>query len=119
MRHLGSWLSAAVIVFCSLNASAETSVVHAGALLAVPGERPASEQTVVIVDGRITEVRRGFADAAEFGDDVEVINLRDHFVLPGLMDMHVHLQGQLGPNRDSDRLKMSAQMMQMQMMPLH
>ena len=67
----------------------------------------------VIEDGRIVEVRAGFADAAEFGDDVTVINLREAFVLPGLMDMHVHLQGQLGPNRERDALKMSPQLMQM------
>ena len=33
--------------------------------------------------------------------------------LPGLMDMHVHLQGQLGPDNDRDALKMSSQLMQM------
>ncbi len=113
MRQISSRLSAAVLVLCSFSALAETSVIHAGALLAVPGERPASDRTIVVVDGRITEVRRGFADAAEFGDDVTTIDLRDYFVLPGLMDMHVHLQGQLGPNRDRDALKMSSQMMQM------
>ena len=33
--------------------------------------------------------------------------------MPGLMDMHVHLQGELGPKQDSDTLKMSDQLMQM------
>jgi imidazolonepropionase-like amidohydrolase len=42
-----------------------------------------------------------------------VIDLSDKFVLPGLMDMHVHLQGELGPKNDSDALKMSDQLMQM------
>ncbi len=44
---------------------------------------------------------------------MSVIDLSDKFILPGLMDMHVHLQGELGPNNDSDALKMSDQLMQM------
>ncbi len=106
-------LIAAVFMLVSSLASAETRVIHAGALLAVPGERVQSERTIVVVDGRITEVRRGFADIGEFGEDAQLIDLRDRFVLPGLMDMHVHLQGEMGPNRDAERLKMSSQQMQM------
>ncbi len=92
---------------------AGTTLIHAGELLAVAGESTARDQTIVISDGRIVEVRSGFADASGFEGDVTVIDLRDHFVLPGLMDMHVHLQGELGPDNDSDNLKMSSQLMQM------
>ena len=113
MQRFQAWLTAAVLGFISLHVSAETQVIHAGALLAVPGERVQQERTVVVVDGRISEVRRGFVDAGEFGDDAELVDLRDHFVLPGLMDMHVHLQGEMGPGRDRDRLKMSSELMQM------
>ena len=94
-------------------ARAEITLLHAGELLAVPGERPRSAQTVVIEDGTIKEVRGGYADPAAFGDDVRVVDLRNAFVLPGLMDMHVHLQGELGPDNDQDTLKMPPQLMQM------
>jgi imidazolonepropionase-like amidohydrolase len=100
------------LVVCQL-ASAQTTLIHAGRLLAVPGESPARDQTIVVVDDRIAEVRSGFTDAAEFGDDTAIIDLRDAFVLPGLMDMHVHLQGQLGPDRHKDELQMSPQLVQM------
>ena len=94
-------------------APAEIMLLHAGELLAVPGERPRSAQTVVIEDGTIKEVRGGYADPAAFGKDVRVVDLRNAFVLPGLMDMHVHLQGELGPDNDQDTLKMPPQLMQM------
>jgi imidazolonepropionase-like amidohydrolase len=94
-------------------ARAEITLIHAGELLAVAGERPRSAQTVVIEDGRISEVRSGYAEASAFGDDVRVVDLRNAFVLPGLMDMHVHLQGQLGPENDRDTLKMPPQLVQM------
>tara|TARA_R110002049_G_scaffold138781_11_gene299232 strand:+ start:16342 stop:17625 length:1284 start_codon:yes stop_codon:yes gene_type:complete len=94
-------------------AHAETVLIHAGELLAVPGERPLSAQTVVIEDDRIVAVRTGYLSADEFDGETRIIDLRNQFVLPGLMDMHVHLQGELGPNNDSDSLKMSDQLKQM------
>ena len=94
-------------------AAADTTLIHAGELLAVPGQSPASRQTIVIEDNEVVEVVSGFASAADYDGDVTVIDLSDKFVLPGLMDMHVHLQGELGPNNDSDALKMSDQLMQM------
>jgi imidazolonepropionase-like amidohydrolase len=104
---------ATCLLFFSHLATAQTTLIHAGELLAVPGQSAARNQTVVVEGDRIVEIRAGFADAAEFGEEVTVIDLREAFVLPGLMDMHVHLQGQLGPNRDKNRLKMSPQLMQM------
>ena len=94
-------------------ALADTTIIHAGELLAVPGNAAKPEQTIVIEDCRIVEVKSGFSDPGAFEGEVTVINLKDQFVLPGLMDMHVHLQGQLGPKNDSERLKMSKQQMEM------
>lgn len=107
-----------LVFFClggiSLPAHAETTVIHAGQLLAVPGEQPANNQTIVVRDGRINDVVNGFAAPGSFGADVTFVDLGDMFVLPGLMDMHVHLQGELGPDNDRDTLKMSPQLKQMQ-----
>lgn len=90
-----------------------TKLIHAGTLLAVPGQPPERERTLVIVDERISEVRKGYADPADFEDEVEVVDLKNYFVLPGLMDMHVHLQGELGPENDSEALRLSPQQLQM------
>jgi imidazolonepropionase-like amidohydrolase len=94
-------------------ASAETLLIHAGELLAVPGDRPQSRQTIVVEGERIVDVVDGFAEASAYGSDARVIDLSDQFVMPGLMDMHVHLQGELGPNNEKESLKMSSQLMQM------
>ena len=112
-RRFIALTGAACLLLLSHLATAQTTLIHAGELLAVPGESPLRNQTIVVEGDRVVEVRGGFADAAAFGDDVTVIDLREAFVLPGLMDMHVHLQGQLGPNRERNRLKMSPQLMQM------
>ncbi len=105
-------LTLVLLVLCA-PVAAQTTLIHAGELLAVPGESPSSRQTIVIENDRIVEIRNGFVDAAGFDGDVNVIDLRNKFVLPGLMDMHVHLQFELGPKNDSDALKMSDQLVQM------
>ncbi|MBX3694964.1 MAG: amidohydrolase family protein [Steroidobacteraceae bacterium] len=70
-------------------------VIHAGTLLAVPGEAPRREMTIVVKNDRIAAITPGYAAAdgiAPAGSAVETIDLSRHFVLPGLMDAHVHLQ---------------------------
>lgn len=88
-------------------AQAETILIHAGTLLAVPGEAPRSNQTIVVADGRIAEVADGFRAPAE-GE--RVIDLKDFFVLPGLIDSHVHLLGELGPDQKLERVEDSPSM---------
>ncbi|WP_262694599.1 metal-dependent hydrolase family protein [Kordiimonas aquimaris] len=88
--------------------AADLRVIHAGQLLATPGEAPKSEQTVVIEDGRIVSVHNGYLAASEFGDDASVIDLKDQFVMPGMMDMHVHIQMELGPQNDSEKVRLSS-----------
>ncbi len=102
----------AALVACSFlaaGARAEVTLIHEGELLAVPGQAPQPGMTVIVEDGRVTGVQQGYADV----DGATVIDLRNHFVLPGLMDMHVHLQSELGPENDRDQLKMSRQLVQM------
>ena len=69
-------------------------VIQAGELLAVPGRPPVKNQTLIIQGQRILEVRAGIVGAEAVtapGTNVEVIDLRDRFVLPGLLDAHTHL----------------------------
>jgi imidazolonepropionase-like amidohydrolase len=65
------------------------TIIHAGTLLAVPGQAPRREQSVIIRGQRIAEIRAGYVDLP----GARVVDLRDSFVLPGLIDMHVHLEG--------------------------
>ncbi|NND36947.1 MAG: amidohydrolase family protein [Gammaproteobacteria bacterium] len=79
------------------------TLIHAGTLLAVPGRKPQRNMTIVVRNERIERIESGFigADALDGGSDVEVVDLSEQFVLPGLMDAHVHLRGE--PSRGSRR----------------
>jgi imidazolonepropionase-like amidohydrolase len=72
----------------------EITVIHAGWLLAVPGASPVERQSIIIENDRITQVTNGFISRSEFGDSalpIRFVDLSQAFVLPGLIDSHVHL----------------------------
>src|SRR5690606_7212243 len=70
--------------------AAPVTYIHAGQVLAEPGEAPRGPTTILVRDGKVAELREGFA-APEAG--AELVDLSRSFVLPGLIDMHVHLIG--------------------------
>jgi imidazolonepropionase-like amidohydrolase len=77
----------------SVGAQAETIVIHAGKLLDQPGRTPRGPATIVVDGGRIVSVADGHQPAPA---GVRIIDLRDKFVLPGLIDSHVHLTSDAG-----------------------
>jgi imidazolonepropionase-like amidohydrolase len=88
----------ATILFTSLGTAAQTpapppppktTVIHAGHLIAEPGKPATTNQSIVIQDGKITAIKDGFVT----GDTV--IDLKDSWVMPGLIDMHTHVTGVL------------------------
>ena len=72
-------------------------VVHAGTLLSSPGQPPLQNQSLIIKNDRIDRIVSGFATSESLAlDTAETIDLREYFVLPGLIDMHVHLTSERG-----------------------
>ncbi len=72
-------------------------LVQAGQLLDRPGRPARGASTIVIRDGKVLEVRDGHLAAASAGfPEAEVVDLRDRYVLPGLIDSHVHLDSDTG-----------------------
>lgn len=90
--------SAVFAAMLSSTVFAQTQIIHAGELLAIPGKKPLKQYSVVIDDGKITAVKKGFIDISAYGKSAELIDLSKRFVMPGLMDMHVHLQMELSEN---------------------
>lgn len=80
------------------------TLIHAGSLIDGIAATPRSEVTIVVNDGLIREVRSGYSAA---GDGDLVIDLKDSTVMPGLMDMHVHLTGELNPRNYLERVQLN------------
>jgi len=93
----------AVVLALSSRSDART-LVHAGRLIDGVSKAPRERVTVVVDEGRIVDVVAGFATA---GTGDEVVDLSDHTVLPGLMDMHTHLGYQLSRTSYMDEFVMN------------
>ncbi|KHT58406.1 amidohydrolase [Alteromonas macleodii] len=69
------------------------TLIHAGKVFTGTSNSLQENVTIVVDDNKIKAVKKGFAEAQE-GDTV--IDLKTSTVMPGLMDMHVHLSSQHG-----------------------
>jgi imidazolonepropionase-like amidohydrolase len=85
------------------------TVIHAGTLLDRPGRAPRQRASIIVRGGRIEAVQDGFVPVPAGG---RLVDLSDRFVLPGLIDSHVHLttdragiEGQLADFTDSAPLR--------------
>lgn len=80
-------------VFAASPAIAETLVVQADRVLAEPGKAPRGTTSIVIENGRIVALLDG-RQPGPAGS--KVVDLGNRFVLPGLIDSHVHLDSDAG-----------------------
>ncbi len=84
---------AIVSIFASIsNATAET-LIYAGQLFTGKGTDLQKKMTIIVDGNKIKDVVSGYKQANK---DDQVIDLKSATVLPGLMDMHVHLSGEHG-----------------------
>jgi hypothetical protein len=88
-RRGRSVMAALVAVALAGGASAETTVLRHFTLFDGTGRAPVADQALVIIDGKLSWVGPDAKLKAPAGATVE--NLAGKFVMPGLIDNHVHL----------------------------
>lgn len=70
---------------------ATRTLLHCGNLFTGTGNDLQREMTIVVVGNKITAIQRGYLEPAV---SERVIDLKNKTVLPGLIDMHVHMETQ-------------------------
>lgn len=93
-------VAAAAALFAAASAVAQTSYVRAGHLVDVEAGVVKRDQVVRIVDGRVVSVGPWRGAPA----DGPVVDWSAQWVLPGLIDMHVHLAGDIQGSGVADPL---------------
>lgn len=83
----------------SLGVHAQKTYIHAGRLIDVKAKKVLTEQTILVEGDKIISVSSGYSSPAE-GD--QIVDLKNSTVMPGLMDMHVHIESQTSPTRYVD-----------------
>lgn len=91
--RLPSLLAATALAAIATPALADTTIIHAGAVITDAASNPTGPATITVTDGRIVSIVDGFQPTPE---GATMVHLPDHTVLPGLIDLHVHLTGDPG-----------------------
>ncbi len=101
-------LGAAIAAAFAASAAAQTpptTFVQAGRVLIDPASgKVETQKTLVIQSGKVIRVADGYV--ADPGG--RVIDLKNSFVLPGLIDSHVHLTGESNPNQRLEEVTQSS-----------
>ena len=74
-------------------------LLHVGNLIDTNSGDISKAMTIRVVGNKISEVTKGYANPKK---DDEVIDLKQSFVLPGFMDMHVHLAQEYVPKAERE-----------------
>lgn len=74
----------------------ETILLHCGKLIDTQSGKVLTKQTVTIEGNKIVSVVNGYTAAKA---NQTVIDLKSKTVMPGLIDMHVHIEGETSPTR--------------------
>jgi imidazolonepropionase-like amidohydrolase len=81
---------------CIAPCFAQKTLLHCGQLVDVKAGTVLKEMTIVVEANTISDIVKGYKPPA--AGDV-VIDLKNKTVMPGLIDSHVHLEGETNPNQ--------------------
>jgi len=96
MRHILLAIAFSIFAFA---AQAQKTFLHCGQLIDVEHLKLLKEKTIVVEGNKIVDVLDGYAKA---GSNDKTVDLKNSTVMPGLMDMHVHVESETSPNRYLD-----------------
>jgi imidazolonepropionase-like amidohydrolase len=95
-----------LLLFCFsvILSNAQRTVIHCGSLIDGKSSQALSQMTVVVEGNKIVAIEKGFSKPGK-GD--KLIDLSKKTVLPGLIDMHVHLEGETNKDQALQRFTLN------------
>ena len=96
--------AALFIIFSLYHVQAQVKYLHCGHLIDGQSKSVQSSKTIIVKANKIIDIRDGYATVP---DTAELVDLTDQYVMPGFIDMHVHIEGQSSPQRYSESFSMN------------
>ncbi|MFC0603893.1 metal-dependent hydrolase family protein [Winogradskyella pulchriflava] len=84
-----------LVLLFTVSITAQTTYLHCGKLIDTKSGKVLTEKTIVVSGNKIIAVNSGYAEP-ENSEDI-VIDLKSKTVMPGLIDLHVHIEGETNP----------------------
>ncbi len=91
-------------LFLGFTAHAQKTYLHCGQLIDCKSGGIQQKMTIVVEGNTIVDITKGYT-----GNPAEdnIINLRSETVMPGLTDMHVHIEGETGAGSYAERFRLN------------
>ena len=93
-----------LFVLCSTAVFAQKTLVHCGTLINPATGKVEQQMTIVVEKGKVILIENGFTKPA--AADV-VVDLKKQTVMPGLIDLHVHMESETRQGNVVDRFVMN------------
>lgn len=94
----------AFLILVSLTGYAQRILIHCGHLIDAKTRTSQTRMTIIIEGKEIKGVEKGFA-VANTGD--ELVDLSDKTVMPGLIDLHVHIESETNKDQALQRFTLN------------
>ena len=91
------FLSTIIIFLLGFSLMAQDTYLHCGKLIDAKNGKVLSNKTIIVSGNKIKSVQNGFVMPSNSND--EVIDLKSKTVMPGLIDLHVHIEGESNRNK--------------------
>ncbi|WP_421774136.1 amidohydrolase family protein [Gracilimonas sp.] len=85
-----------VSLFIYSSPFAQRTIIHAGTLIDGVSDEARSEVSIIVEDNKIIAVENGYVSGNK---NDEVVDLKSKTVMPGLIDLHVHLESETSPQK--------------------
>jgi imidazolonepropionase-like amidohydrolase len=92
-------------LFFTFLLTAQSTYLHCGKLIDTNNGKVLKEMTVIVTGNKITAVKKGYVQAPSAND--KTIDLKNKTVLPGLIDMHVHIEGEYNAQSYVNRFRLA------------
>ncbi|WP_299431888.1 amidohydrolase family protein [uncultured Aquimarina sp.] len=89
-----------LFVLISTTLVAQDTYIHCGKLIDTKSGKILTERTIVVSGKKISKVEIGYTTGES---DDNIIDLKDKTVMPGLIDMHVHIESESNPKAYLER----------------
>ena len=86
-----------LILFFSLSINAQDYYLHVGKLFNSNEGKMLDNMTIIVSDNKIKDIKKGY-ELPE-SDNSVIIDLKDSTVMPGFIDLHVHIESEYNPEK--------------------
>ena len=86
-----------LILFLSLSINAQDYYLHSGKLFNSKEGKMLDNMTIIVSGNKIKDIKKGFV--LPENDNSIIIDLKDSTVMPGFIDLHVHIESEYNPEK--------------------